>query len=49
MQHIKQWTAAFDDTDLDGVISQIKAFNAFEKSRRQYRLLNLSDLDDGSR
>jgi hypothetical protein len=44
MQHIQQWTAAFDYTNLDHVISQMKACNAFEKSRRQYQLLNLSDL-----
>ena len=44
MQHIQQWTAAFDYTDLDHVISQMTACNAFEKSRRQYQLLNLSDL-----
>jgi len=49
MQHIQQWTAAFDYTDLDQVISQMKACNAFEKSRKQYRLLNVSDLGDGSR
>ncbi|TCD47219.1 Fic family protein [Chlorobium sp. N1] len=45
MQHIRQWTAAFDYTDLDRVISRMKACNAFEKSRKQYRLLNVSDLD----
>ena len=44
MQKIQQWTAAFDYTDLDRVIEQMKACNAFEKSRRQYQLLNLSDL-----
>lgn len=49
MQHIQQWSAAFDYIDLDQVINQMKACNAFEKSRRQYRLLSLSDLDDRSR
>ena len=44
MQKIQQWTAAFDYTDLDRVIDQMKACNAFEKSRRQYQLLNRSDL-----
>ncbi len=44
MRHIQQWTAAFDYTDLDHVIGQMKACNAFEKSRRQYQLLNISDL-----
>ena len=44
MQKIQQWTAAFDYTDLDRVIEQMKACNAFEKSPRQYQLLNLSDL-----
>ncbi|AOS84331.1 cell filamentation protein Fic [Chlorobaculum limnaeum] len=45
MQYIQQWTAAFDYTDLDRVINQMKACNAFEKSRRQFQLLNVSDLD----
>jgi hypothetical protein len=44
MQNIQQWTAAFDYTDLDRTIAQMKACNAFEKSRRQYQLLNRSDL-----
>jgi hypothetical protein len=44
MQNIQQWTAAFDYTDLDHVIGRMKECNAFEKSRRQYQLLNLSDL-----
>jgi len=44
MQHIQQWTSAFDYTDLDQVIGQMKACNAFEKSRKQYQLLNVSDL-----
>jgi len=48
MQKIQQWTAEFDYTDLDQVISQMKACNAFEKSRKQYPLLNLSDLGTGS-
>ncbi|NTW84247.1 MAG: cell filamentation protein Fic [Chlorobiaceae bacterium] len=48
MQHIQQWTAAFDYTDLDRVISQMKACNAFEKSRMQYQLLNVSDLGAAS-
>lgn len=48
MQHIQQWTAAFDYTDLDRVISQMKACNAFEKSRRQYQLLNVADLGAAS-
>jgi len=44
MQKIQQWSAAFDYTDLDRVIDQMKACNAFEKSLKQYQLLNLSDL-----
>ncbi len=44
MQHIQHWTAAFDYTDLDRVLSQMKACNAFEKSRSQYQLLDVSDL-----
>jgi Fic/DOC family len=48
MQKIQQWSAAFDYTDLDRVIEQMKACNAFEKSLKQYQLLNLSDLVTGS-
>jgi hypothetical protein len=48
MQEIQQWTAAFDYTDLDRVIEQMKACNAFEKSLKQDQLLNLSDLGTGS-
>jgi len=48
MQKIQQWTAAFDYTDLDRVIEQMKACNAFEKSLKQYQLLNFSDLGTGS-
>ncbi len=48
MQKIQQWSAAFDYTDLDRVIDQMKACNAFEKSLKQYQLLNLSDLSSGS-
>lgn len=48
MQHIQQWTAAFNYNDLDRVISKMKACNAFEKSRRQYQLLNVSDLGDAT-
>jgi len=48
MQKIQQWSAAFDYTDLDRVIEQMKACNAFEKSLKQYQLLNLSDLCTGS-
>lgn len=44
MQKIQQWTAEFDYTDLDRVISQMKACNAFEKSRRQYQLLSVAEL-----
>lgn len=44
MQKIQQWTAEFDYPDLDRVISQMKACNAFEKSRRQYQLLNVAEL-----
>jgi len=49
MQHIQQWTAAFDYSNLDHVISQMKACNAFEKSRRLYQLLKVSDLGAESR
>ena len=48
MQKIQQWSAAFDYTNLDRVIDQMKACNAFEKSLKQYQLLNLSDLGTGS-
>jgi hypothetical protein len=44
MQKIQQWSAEFDYTDLDQVISRMQACNAFEKSRRLYRLLNISEL-----
>lgn len=44
MQKIQQWSAEFDYTDLDRVISKMQACNAFEKSRKQYQLLNVSDL-----
>jgi len=40
MQRIHEWTAAFDYEDLDKVIADMKACNAFEKSRTQHRLLN---------
>lgn len=39
MQKIQGWTAAFDYTDLDGVIDHMKACNAFERSRVQYQLI----------
>ena len=39
MQHIHAWTAAFDYEDLDKVIAQMQACNAFDKSRRLHRLL----------
>lgn len=39
MQHIHAWTAAFDYEDIDQVIADMKACNAFEKSRVQYTLL----------
>lgn len=39
MQRIHVWTAAFDYEDLDRVIEEMKACNAFEKSRLQYKLL----------
>jgi hypothetical protein len=39
MQHIHEWTAAFDYEDLDKVIADMKACNAFEKSRTFHRLL----------
>lgn len=38
MQHIHAWTAAFNYEDLDEVIAGMKACNAFEKSRTQYKL-----------
>ncbi|ABB24638.1 fic family protein [Pelodictyon luteolum DSM 273] len=40
MQKIQQWSAAFDYNDLDRVIGQMQACNAFEKSTRQYQLLS---------
>lgn len=39
MQHIHAWTEAFDYEDPDKVIADMKACNAFEKSRTQYKLL----------
>ncbi len=39
MQKIHEWTAAFDYEDLDKVIADMKACNAFEKSRTFHRLL----------
>lgn len=39
MQHIHAWTAAFNYDDLDRVLVQMAACNAFEKSRIQYKLL----------
>lgn len=39
MQRIHAWTAAFDYGDLDQVIAAMKACNAFEKSRVQFKLL----------
>ncbi|NBX04626.1 MAG: Fic family protein [Betaproteobacteria bacterium] len=39
MQHIQQWTAAFNYNDLDKVIAHMTACNAFERSRSQFKLL----------
>ncbi len=39
MQKVHEWTAAFDYEDLDQVIAEMKACNAFEKSRVQFKLL----------
>lgn len=39
MQKIHEWTAAFDYDDLDQVIAAMRACNAFEKSRTQFKLL----------
>jgi hypothetical protein len=39
IQHIQQWTAAFNYNDLDQVIDQMTACNAFERSRNQFKLL----------
>lgn len=39
MQRIHEWTAAFDYEDLDTVIAEMKACNAFEKSRIYHKLL----------
>ena len=39
MQHIHEWTAAFHYENLDKAIEDMKACNAFEKSRTQYKLL----------
>jgi Fic/DOC family len=39
MQYIHGWAAAFDYEDLDKVIADMKACNAFEKSRARYKLL----------
>lgn len=42
MQKIHEWTAAFDYQNLDKVIAAMKACNAFEKSRTQFKLLSPS-------
>jgi hypothetical protein len=42
MQKIQQWTAAFNYNDLDEVIDQMTACNAFERSRSQFKLLTPS-------
>jgi len=39
MQWIHRWTATFDYENLDKVIADMRACNAFEKSRVQYKLL----------
>lgn len=39
MRHIHAWTAGFDYEDLDEVIAEMHACNAFEKSRSLHRLL----------
>ncbi|CAG1015138.1 hypothetical protein BURC_00883 [Burkholderiaceae bacterium] len=39
MQQIHEWTAAFDYESIEGVIAGMKACNAFEKSRTQFKLL----------
>ncbi|WP_222946038.1 Fic family protein [Paraburkholderia sp. UCT31] len=39
MQRIHEWTAAFDYEDLDKVIADMRACNAFEKSRTFHKLL----------
>ena len=39
MRHIQLWTAGFDYHDLDQVISDMRACNAFERSLVQHRLL----------
>ena len=39
MQWIHGWTAAFDYEDLDKVITEMQACNAFEKSRVHHKLL----------
>jgi len=44
MQKIQQWSSEFDYTDLDRVIAHMKACNALEKSRRQYRLLSTREV-----
>jgi Fic family protein len=41
MQKIQAWTATFDYQDIDTVIEQMKKCNAFERSRTQFKLLNL--------
>ena len=39
MQFIRRWSAAFDYEDLDQAIADMRATNAFEKSRVQHKLL----------
>ncbi len=38
MQWIHKWTASFDYEDLDKAIAEMKACNAFEKSRTLHKL-----------
>lgn len=42
MQKIHKWTSAFDYEDIDKVIAEMKACNAFEKSLTRFKLLTPS-------
>jgi hypothetical protein len=42
MQKVHKWTAAFDYEDIDKVIAEMKACNAFERSLMRYKLLTPS-------
>ncbi len=48
MQKIHEWTAAFDYEELDTVIVDMTACNAFEKSRTHFKLLSPRSRENGT-